>query len=111
MSANEPPSHAARARGRISSCASGSSSAKTSQVIALAAKPNPAGRIGRKASTNRYAGAATNGCGRLVKTLQPAAAKTVMPRGTSTRLIASPSGMLWIAIARVMKMPSPAPPP
>jgi hypothetical protein len=43
--------------------------------------------------------------------LQPAAESTVAPRGTSTRLIAKPSGMLWIAIAIVMKIPSFAPPP
>ena len=34
-----------------------------------------------------------------------------MPRGTSTRLIASPSGMLWTAIAVVMNAPSASPPP
>jgi ZIP family zinc transporter len=39
-------------------------------------------------------GMARSGCGRLEKMLQPAAAQSVAPPGTSTRLIASPSGML-----------------
>ena len=45
------------------------------------------------------------------KMLQPAAARTEVPRGTRTRLIASPSGMLWIAIATVISRPSVEPPP
>jgi hypothetical protein len=38
--------------------------------------------------------------------LHPAAALTEVPRGTRTRLIASPSGMLCTAIAIVMSRPS-----
>ncbi len=55
-----------------------------------------------------------NGEERLRQTremLQPAAARTDVPRGTRTRLIASPSGMLWIAIATVISRPSVDPPP
>ena len=52
-----------------------------------------------------------SGCGRLEKMLHPAARQAVTPRGTSTRLIARPSGMLWTAIAAVMKAPSASPPP
>ena len=43
--------------------------------------------------------------------LHPAAARTLAPCGTSTRLIASPSGMLWIAIAIVTTTPNSLPPP
>ena len=50
-------------------------------------------------------GTASNGCGRLEKMLQPAALRTEAPFGTSTRLIASPSGMLWIAIAIAIAIP------
>ena len=59
-----------------------------------------------KVSTNRNAGTARSGCGRLEKMLHPAAALTEVPRGTRTRLMASPSGMLCTAIAIVISRPS-----
>ena len=87
------------------------SSAKTIQIMAPAASPNPTGKNGSNTSTNRNAGRAMSGWGRLVKTLHPAAFQSGVPRGTSTRLMASPSGMLWTAIAAVMKTPRSCPPP
>src|SRR5215210_6321974 len=43
--------------------------------------------------------------------LQPAARTQPTPRGTRTRLMASPSGMLWTARARLMNRPRASPPP
>ena len=86
-----PPARATTLAGAVSS-ASGSSSPSTIHTIAPAANPKPTGRIDVKLSTNRNAGTASSGCGRLEKMLQPAAAPTEAPRGTRTRLIASPSG-------------------
>src|SRR5215207_7298891 len=91
--------------------AAGTRSPATIQAIAPAANPSPAARSGSNQATKRKAGTAINGCGRLENTLQPAALPTEIPRGTSTRLIASPSGMLWTAIARAITSPSSSPPP
>src|SRR5581483_4466040 len=91
--------------------ASGSSSDQTIQSIAPAAKPSPAGRIGWNHSTNRYVNGAMRGCGRHEKTLHHAAERTLAPRGTRTRLIASPSGTLCAAIASVIRTPRRVPPP
>jgi hypothetical protein len=77
-----------------SSRASGMSSEKTIQIMAPAANPSPYGNNGLKVSTNTKAGTAINGCGRLENTLQKAARLHATPRGTSTRLMARPSGML-----------------
>ena len=87
------------------------SSRPTIHSIAPAAKPSPTGRNGRKTCTNRKAGRAISGCGRLDTMLHPPACHTDTSRGTSTRLIASPSGMLWTAIAIVMNNPSVSPSP
>src|SRR5215208_4696139 len=78
--------------------------------MAPAAKPNPQGRSGRKTSTKKNAGTAIRGWGRLEKMLQNAARTQPTPRGTSTRLMASPSGMLWTARARLMDTPRAWPP-
>src|SRR5215204_4742351 len=94
-----------------SSLASGTSSEKTIQIMAPAAKPNPQGSSGRKTSTKKYAGTAIRGWGRLEKMLQNAARTQPTPRGTSTRLMASPSGILWTARARLMNRPRAWPPP
>ena len=51
------------------------------------------------------------GCGRLEKIAQNAACHTGMPRGTRTSAMARPSGMLWTAIAAVMKVASACVPP
>src|SRR5215208_4355654 len=91
--------------------AAGTRSPATIQAIAPAANPSPAARSGSNQATKRKAGTAMNGCGRLENTLQAAALPTETPRGTSTRLIASPSGMLWTAIARAITSPSSSPPP
>ena len=61
--------------------------------------------------THKNAGTAMRGWGRLEKTLQRPAFSHPTPRGTRTRLIASPSGMLCTAMAVVMNSPSEAPPP
>ncbi len=111
MTRNEPPPASAIDRRVPLARASGTSSVSESQTIAPAAKPSPTGRNDRTCSTNRNAGTATSGCGRLEKTLHQAAVRTRAPRGTSTRLIARPSGMLWMAIATVTKMPRASPPP
>ena len=58
-----------------------------------------------KASTKRNAGTAISGCGRLEKMLQRSRVRGRVPRGTRTRLIASPSGMLWTAIASAIRTP------
>ena len=79
--------------------ASGTSCRPTIQTIAPAAKPRPIGSTEANRSTKRKAGTATSACGKAQKTLHAAAAPTRIPRGTSTRLIASPSGTFWMAIA------------
>ena len=67
--------------------------------------------MGRKVSTKRKAGTAMSGCGRLENTLHRTARQALTPRGTSTRLMARPSGMLWKAIDAVIKAPKASPPP
>ena len=95
-----------RRLGAVPDChASGRSSRPTIHTMAPAAKPSAAGRTALNCSTNRNAGTARSGCGRLEKTLQPAAFRTGVPRGTSTRLIARPSGMFWMAIATAIRSP------
>src|SRR6056297_1192097 len=74
--------------------ASGAISANTIQIIAPAARPRPTGSRGLNHSTKANAGAAISGCGRLVKMAQSAAFQTGVPRGTSTRAMARPSGIL-----------------
>lgn len=78
----------------LSSKASGMSSAKTIQIMAPPANPSPMGRYSRKISTNRKAGTAISGWGKLEKMLHHMALSGDAPRGISTRLIASPSGIL-----------------
>ena len=104
-----PPAIATMRVGAAAS-ASGTSSPTTIQTITPAANPSPTGRIDENASTKRNAGTARSGW-QAQKILQPAAERTDVPRGTRTRLIASPSGMLWIAIATVIRRPSVDPPP
>ena len=65
-----PPARATTFAGAVSS-ASGSSSPSTIHTIAPAANPNPTGRTDVKVSTNRNAGTARSGCGRLEKMLHP----------------------------------------
>ena len=65
--------------------------------------------MAEKRSTNRKAGTASRGWGRLEKMLQPAAARTVAPRGMRTRLIARPSGTFCTAIATAIRMPNALP--
>lgn len=55
-------------------------------------------------------GTAKIGCGMLDRIHQSTAKKTLRPRGTSARLIATPSGMLWIAIVIVTMWPRRMPP-
>ena len=52
-----------------------------------------------------------SGCGREEKTDQEAQVQSETPRGRITAVMASPSGMLWMASARVMASPSDSPPP
>jgi len=82
--------------------ASGSSSANDIQIIAPAANHSPIGITEENFSTNKNAGTAIKGCGRLVKILHSPAFHRDTPRGTITELIASPSGIFWIAIATVI---------
>ena len=86
--------------------ASSMASEKTIQIIAPAAIPRPTGRSGSNAFTKMNAGTAINGWGRLVKMLHREAFQTGVPRGISTRQMASPSGMFAIAV--VMKTPNSA---
>src|SRR5215203_4171464 len=57
-------------------------------------KPKADGQKRLEISTKRNAGIAIRGWGTLEKMLQRTARPTPTPRGTRTRLIASPSGML-----------------
>src|SRR5919201_6129693 len=111
MARAAPPTVSATAGARAVSSASGTSSAATSQSIAPAANPSPTGSTPENASTKRNAGTAISGWGRLEKTLQAAAFRTEVPRGTRTRLMARPSGALCTAIAIAMRMPSVSAPP
>ena len=90
----EPATATATTGFRVVSVASGRRSASTSHIIAPAAKPRPSGRNAANSSTNRKAGTAMSGWGRLEKMLHAAALRTEAPRETRTRLIARPSGML-----------------
>mmetsp|Transcript_47 Transcript_47/g.409 ORF Transcript_47/g.409 Transcript_47/m.409 type:complete len:272 (-) Transcript_47:484-1299(-) len=84
----------------------GTNSAKTIQIIHPAAKPIARGRQDRNVSTNRKEGTAMKGCGSEVSTLQQAACLGDIPLPIRTVATASPSGMLWIPMAKVTKMPS-----
>ena len=64
-----------------SSRASGTSSEKTIQIMAPAAKPSPYGTSSLNTSTKRKAGTANKGCGRLEKMLHSAARTHPTPPG------------------------------
>ena len=106
IAAKASPASSATVRRGAWASASGSSSAAAIQIIAPAAKPRPTGSSASNCSTNRYAGTAMSGWGRLEKMLHAAAERTRVPRGTSTRLIAKPSGMLCTAIASAISRPN-----
>jgi len=84
---------------------SGIKSAKTIHIMAPAASPRPKGRYSRKIFTNKKAGTAIIGWGRLEKILQPAALSGEVPFGIITKLMARPSGILCTAMAVVMNIP------
>ena len=73
--------------------------------------PRPRSNSGVNSATKTNAGTAISGWGTLEKMLQSAARPTPTPRGTRTRLMASPSGMLWTARARAINSPSDSLPP
>ena len=79
MSANETAVAADTVRREVCASASGRRDDATIHTIAPAAKPSAAGKTAEKRSTNRYAGTARRGWGRLEKMLQPAAARTSRP--------------------------------
>jgi hypothetical protein len=74
--------------------ASGSNSENAIRIIAPAANPNHTGKNHTNCFTNKNAGTAINGCGRLEKILHSPAFRRFIPRGTITALIANHSGML-----------------
>ena len=105
----QPGARALRGRGRRSA-ASGSSSAAAIQTIAPAAKPSPAGRIERTAR-RRGRPARPTAAGEAREDAPAGRGADRTPRGTSTRLIAKPSGMLCTAIAIAITRPKASPPP
>mmetsp|Transcript_37500 Transcript_37500/g.92225 ORF Transcript_37500/g.92225 Transcript_37500/m.92225 type:complete len:272 (+) Transcript_37500:208-1023(+) len=89
----------------VSLSASGMSSANTIHSIVPAAHPKPIGSRKLKSCTKKKEGTAMRGCGSDEHTAHNEARHGFSPRGTDTRATARPSGMLWIPMARVMKMP------
>lgn len=71
------------------SLASGKSSENTIQIIAPAANPKPTGKSGANTATNKNAGTAISGCGRLDTTLYIPARHTATPLGISTSAVAT----------------------
>ena len=57
---------------------------------------------GSNSHTSRLAGTAASGCGMLVTTASRDAFHNAMPLSRMGNATASPSGMLWIPMARAM---------
>eukprot|EP01083_Nonionella_stella_P076971 209952_1 len=93
----------------VSSMASIKSSQNATHAMAPPAKPSPTGRNGINVSTNKNAGTAIKGCGRLVTMHHKDAVNFEIFLGSNTMATASPSGTLWTARLAEMKTPSSLP--
>jgi hypothetical protein len=83
---------------------SGKSSLIDIQIMAHHANQRLHGKNGVNFVTNKNAGTAISGCGKLEKVLRNAALRRLTQRQTITKLIANHSGTFCIAIARVINI-------